>query len=55
MNSMAWFIERYVNIYFRDYICWVLDEMCDIPMEFIGTREDYHSFEPVLDEAYKNW
>lgn len=38
---------------YKDYIKWVLDDLCDLPMEFIGSWEDYHSFEPVLDKAYE--
>lgn len=41
--------------YFRDYIGWVLDELCDIPMEFIGTWEDYHNFEPVIDRKFEEF
>lgn len=56
VDSMGWFAWRYCNrSYFRDYIGWVLDELCDIPMEFIGNWEDYHSFEPVLDKAYETF
>ena len=56
VESMGWFAWRYCTIsYFKDYIGWVMDVLNDIPMEFIGTWEDYHSFEPVLDEAYANW
>ena len=27
----------------------------DLPMEFIGTWEDYHEFEPVIDKAYEKF
>lgn len=45
----------YMQQYFSDYIGWVLDDLCDIPMEFIGTWEDYHEFEPLLDAAYQKF
>lgn len=44
--------EYYETSYFQDYCDWVINELCDMPMEFIGTWEDYHEFEPVIDKAY---
>lgn len=49
------FVEKYYKKYMREYIDWVLEDLCDIPLEFIGTWEDYHSFEHILDEAYQNY
>ncbi len=55
-DSLIPFIEEYYKkSYFSDYIDWVLNELCDLPMEFIGTWEDYHEFEHVLDDAYENF
>ena len=45
----------YEEYYFQDYCRWVIDELCDLPMEFIGSWEDYHEFEHVLDEAYQEF
>lgn len=47
--------EYYEDNYFNDYVEWVIEELCDLPMEFIGTWEDYHKFEHVLDEAYEEF
>ncbi len=48
------FIQSYYEeSYFQDYCEWVIDELCDLPMEFIGTWEDYHEFEHVIDRAYE--
>lgn len=49
------FVKKYYKNYMGDYIDWVLEELCDIPLEFIGTWEDYHNFEHILDEAYQNY
>lgn len=38
---------------FRNYTKWVIEELGDLPMEFIGDWEDYHSFEKVIDKAYE--
>ena len=43
--------EYYETSYFQDYCDWVINDLCDLPMEFIGTWEDYHEF----DEAYKEF
>ena len=45
--------EYYEESYFSDYCNWVVNDLCDLPMEFIGTWEDYHEFEHVIDEAYE--
>lgn len=49
------FVEKYYKKYMSEYVEWVIGELCDIPMEFIGTWEDYHNFEHILDEAYQNY
>lgn len=47
--------EYYLDNYYQDYCDWVINELYDLPMEFIGTWEDYHEFEYILDNAYKNF
>lgn len=47
--------EYYAKQYMGDYIDWVLYELNNLPMEFIGTWEDYHAFEHVIDNAYKEY
>ena len=47
--------EYYWKSYFKDYCNWVINELCDLPMEFIGTWEDYHKFEHVIDKAYEEF
>ncbi len=50
------FVQRYCTYkLFRGYIAWVMDVLNDLPMEFIGDWDDYHSYEPVVDEAYKKF
>ena len=51
------FVEEYYgsNQYFKDYIDWVLNDLCDLPLEFVGSWEDYLRFEPVLDRAYRDF
>ncbi len=47
--------EYYADSYFGDYCNWVINDLCDLPMEFIGSWDDYHEFEEILDEAYENF
>ena len=41
--------------YWKDYIDWVLNGLCDLPLEFVGSWEDYLQFEPLLDQAYRDF
>lgn len=47
--------EYYEKRYFHDYCDWVINELCDLPMEFIGTWEEYHEFESIIDKAYEEF
>lgn len=51
------FVEAYYGggRYWRDYVDWVLNDLCDLPLEFVGSWEDYLQFEPMLDRAYKKF
>lgn len=49
------FVASYYEKYFSVYTKWVMDILCDLPLEFIGSWEDYHQFEPILDEAYAQY
>ncbi len=55
-ESLLPFIKEYYETsYFQDYCDWVINELYDLPMEFIGTWEDYHSFEYIIDKAYEEF
>lgn len=49
------FVARYYGggLYWRAYVNWVLNDLCDLPLEFVGSWEDYLQFEPMLDGAYQ--
>ncbi|MBQ8435061.1 MAG: hypothetical protein IJX24_03505 [Oscillospiraceae bacterium] len=47
--------EYYEKKYLSDYSHWVIDELGDMLLEFIGTWKDYHEFEHVIDNAYKEY
>lgn len=49
------FVETYYRggQYWKDYVNWVLNDLCDLPLEFAGSWEDYLRFEPLLDRAYR--
>ena len=49
------FVETYYGggQYWKDYVGWVLDDLHDLPLEFVGSWEDYLQFEPLLDRAYQ--
>lgn len=46
------FVKSYYDSYISEYSSWVINDLCDLPLEFAGTWEDYHDFEHVPDEAY---
>lgn len=48
------FAVKIYDDYFRIYGEFVINELYDLPFEFIGTWEDYLAFEPTLDRLYKN-
>lgn len=47
--------EYYENSYMRDYSDWVFDELNELPLEFIGSWDDYHKFEHIIDRAYETF
>ena len=49
------FVEAYYGkgLYWMAYVNWVLNDLCDLPLEFVGSWEDYLQFEPMLDGAYQ--
>lgn len=50
------FVHFYYNEYYMsDYSAWVVNELCDLPLEFVGTWEEYHEFSYVLDGAYRKF
>ena len=49
------FVNDYYDQYLSDYTQWVLEELHDVPLEFAGSWEEYHDFEPVLDKAYADY
>ncbi len=46
------FVRSYYERYMSEYADWVVHELGDLPLEFVGSWEDYHAFEGVLDRAY---
>lgn len=48
------FAVRFYERYFKHYSNFVVSKLDDLPLEFIGTWEDYLAFEPTLDRLYKN-
>lgn len=54
-EAIRGFVNVYYDAYMPEYSTWVVEDLCDLPMEFVGTWDDYHEFEHVIDEAYQNW
>ena len=46
------FVDSYYDKYLTVFNQWVVNELHDLPLEFVGSWEDYHQFEHILDEAY---
>ena len=38
-----------------DYSEFVVNDLDDLPLEFLGSWEDYHLFAPIIDEAYADY
>lgn len=54
-NEMAEFTAKfYEKNYWKVYVSFVTEELCDLPFEFEGGWEDYLEFEPVLDSIYES-
>lgn len=49
------FVEVYYGggQYWTDYMGWVLNDLCGLPLEFVAGWEDYLQLEPLLDRAYE--
>lgn len=54
-NEILPFVSAYYEQYIHEYNVWVVNELCDLPLEFVGTWEDYHKFEHIIDEAYADY
>lgn len=54
-NEILPFVGTYYEQYIHEYNVWVVNELCDLPLEFVGTWEDYHQFEYIIDEAYADY
>ena len=46
------FVDSYYDKYLTVFNQWVVNDLHDLPLEFVGSWEDYHQFEHILDEAY---
>lgn len=46
------FVNKYYDKYLTEYAAWVTEELHEGIYEFIGTWEEYHRFEHIIDEAY---
>lgn len=54
-NEILPFVGAYYEQYIHEYNVWVVNDLCDLPLEFVGTWEDYHRFEHIIDEAYADY
>lgn len=43
----------YKTEYWQMYAKWVIEELCDLPFEFVGTWEEFDQFKPLVDQAYQ--
>ena len=48
-------IIRCAGTHIGFFLTWVINELHDLPLEFVGSWEDYHQFEHILDEAYASY
>jgi hypothetical protein len=53
-NEIFPFVNYYYTDekYFSDYKNWVLNELYDMPFEFVSTYDDYYEFEHIINEKF---
>lgn len=49
------FVDFYYDKYLSIFTQWVINDLHNRPLEFVGSWEDYHKFEHILDEAYDSY
>lgn len=47
--------DYYTSRYLQDYGMWVSSQLGDLPLEFVGSWEDYDAIKPMLDQAYQSY
>ena len=51
----AFVTDYYEHQYMDDYSEFVINDLDDLPLEFLGSWEDYHLFAPIIDDAYADY
>ena len=54
-DFQAFVNDYYEHQYMDDYSEFVVNDLYDLPLEFLGDWEDYHLFAPVIDQAYAHY
>ena len=54
-DFQAFVNDYYEHQYMDDYSKFVVNDLYDLPLEFLGDWEDYHLFAPVIDQAYAHY
>lgn len=49
------FVNSYYDKYLSEYTNWVINVLCDLPLEFIGSWDDYHNFEHIINTAFASY
>ena len=47
--------DYYEHQYMDAYSEFVINDLDDLPLEFLGSWEDYHLFAPIIDDAYADY
>ena len=54
-DFQAFVNDYYEHQYMDDYSEFVVNDLDDLPLEFLGDWEDYHLFASVIDQAYTDY
>ena len=49
------FVNSYYDNYLSIFAKLVVNDLHDLPLEFVGSWDDYHKFQHILDEAYASY
>lgn len=49
------FVDSYYDKYRSIFLQWVINDLHNLPLEVVGSWEDYHKFKHILDEAYDSY